>query len=240
MRRKDEYVYDFATDAWVIPDGFNGGIDQPLARKASASEPLPGFWTKPAPVEKQTSSLTVLLIWLTILAASATFYRPFFFLPAIVLGVAAYLSDAARSNDPLQRNADRMLLENPDDPDVLLVGIAIVRDGITLGTDRGVVWFDDGKLLYNGHRTSFAIGGEDILLPDEWPRGIYTDHLEIPDRMVLLRTPGIRTSVEFTPVLFQKDSTSQEMRFLKRFYNFRRRPPQSRGSRQWPPFDPSP
>ena len=240
MERADEYVYDFATNAWTVRDRFNGSAQRrAVALDTSTTAPLQGKWTKPAPKRRGISMLDGLLFFLLVgLVAAALATRSFLPLvfgisPALCIGSLRGFNLNASC---LATSADRMLLENPDDLDVCLVGIAILCDGVEVGKDRGVAWFEDGKLLYNGHRTSFAIGGEDIL-PHEWPHGPFAVPQELPDLVILLRTPGSRTSVEFTPI--PNISTPQEMRFLKRLYEFRRRPPRSRGPRQWPPFEPS-
>ena len=145
MERKDEYVYDFATDAWLVRDRFNGRIDRSVANPAtSGSEPLPGFWTKPAPSPQKPRIETVLLTWaaLACTVASLVLIKPKLVVFAALCGGAAFLIHALRRAEASHSHADRMLLENPDDLDVLLVGIAILRNGVDVGRDRGVVWFE--------------------------------------------------------------------------------------------------
>ncbi len=130
---------------------------------------------------------------------------------------------------------DRLLLDIPDDRDVCLVHLTIVRDGKTVGNDKGVVWFDGGLLLFNGHRTSFAIGGEDILPPAQWSHAQWST---LPDRFVPLRVDKGKAGIELVPLVDGKSSASPaEMRFLKSLYGFLRHPMPSQGPRQLPPLE---
>ena len=232
MRPPKRLVFDFETNAWVRADAFNvRAVGREIALPAPGGEPSPGRWSRPEGPKKGTPTLNVVAGWLLVaivVAALAT--RSLVPILTIVhIGLVLWFSlyfGLARSGWPTKE--DLRLLEDRDDPDVCLVALTIVRDGNIVGTDRGVAWFADGCLLYSGHRTSFALGGEDLIArPDAWG-----------DRLAL-RVPHGAASVSLTPLTRNNDAGGrQEMRFLKALYHFRRRPPRSRIPRQWPPFEP--
>lgn len=135
------------------------------------------------------------------------------------------------------RTADFRLLENPDDPDVCLVEASIVVDYLTIGRDRGVGWFEDGRLLFSGHRTSFALGGEDVASEDRW-RALHQGAQHLPLFLVPIDDPQRFIYVSFR-FLRGGDGIAmrQEMNFVRRLEEFRRSRPRSNGARQLPPFD---
>ena len=233
MRRKEEYVYDFATDAWVAADAFNTRAEaSDVAPLTPDVAPAPGKWTKLAPRGMDLPFATILLVWCAVGLAilSLVLLKSTLIVAASLCGVVAFAVYASRGFASLKLTAaDRMLLEDPDDLDVCLVHLTIVRRGRISGTDKGVVWFAEGKLFFNGHRTSFAIGGEDVLPPSQWPFATSGERVEIPDHVVPLRVSEGTASVQLWPL----SVGSGEMRFLKSLYAFRRRPPRSRGPRQW-------
>jgi hypothetical protein len=63
------------------------------------------------------------------------------------------------------REDDRMLLADLNDPDAKLVVLTVQVDGAVTGEDVGVIWFENGRLLFNGNRTSFSIRRDDLVLP---------------------------------------------------------------------------
>jgi hypothetical protein len=135
------------------------------------------------------------------------------------------------------RMDDLRLMENPDDPDVCLVDVDIVVDHESVGRDRGVVWFEGGRLLFTGHRTSFALGGEDVVPDERWRRLIW-DQRHMPQDLIPLEYPGRIVYVAFT--LARRGEgvlMRQEMNFVGRLDEFRRRPPSSTGPRQLPPLE---
>lgn len=129
--------------------------------------------------------------------------------------------------------ADLLLLETPDDFDVCLMEIAIREtDGYQIGVDRGVAWFEEGRLLFNGHRTSFAVGGEDALPRSEWPPYVRA----LPIFALPLRNR--RDHLRFQALRHEAATARHVFRFFERLTVFRTLPPPSRGPRQWPPFEP--
>lgn len=232
-RKTERMVFDFETNAWVLPDAFNVRAQgHEIVLAAPDTEPAPGRWNRPALSRPAPSPLVALTVWLGIaLMIAAMAARSFLpTVPGTMFLLFAFIFRTLQLGQAGNATAeDLRLLEDPDDPDICLVAIIIWRRGDGAGQDRGVAWFEGGRLLYSGHRTSFALGGEDVL-PD-WSHGEHTLVLRVPPHgsaTVTLR-PLPRGSVA---------SGKQEMRFLKSLHAFRRRPPPSRGPRQWPPFEP--
>ncbi len=224
--------FDFAKNAWVLADAFNvraQGREFVLA--APEGESSPGRWNRPASAKTGSSPWVVAAVWLVVslivTAVVAGSLLPT--VPVVLIGMIAEsyrVAEIVRSGRPTRE--DLRLFEDPDDPDVCLVFLTIVCNGESVGTDRGVAWFADGCLLYSGHRTSFAIGGEDVL-----------SKAEHGTTGVALRVARGTASITLSPLQRRGDiGGRQEMRFLKALYHFRHRPPQSRIPRQWPPFEP--
>ena len=242
QRPSERQVFDFETNSWVLADSFNARAEgREIVLDAPSTEPAAGRWTKPEPQAKPTSPLVVALACAAIgfsVVALALRSGPLAALAFLCFAPVAGSVEFVKKDPRRITSEDRMLLEDPDDLDACLVLLTIVRDGRMIGTDKGVVWFADGMLLYNGHRTSFAIGGEDLLPQARWsslafpPSQIYLD-----DRTVPLRVARGSAFVRLQPLTAGAGTSPNEMRLLKRLYAFRRRPPVSKGPRQWPPFD---
>ena len=212
------------------------------ARPERSSLPAQGCWTKPPAPEGGPPVAALVLgvaaLGLFLLAA---------FLGSVFVAVPAYICAFfsaivwKRGGNPMLGvdEADRMLVENPDDLDVCLVRLTVMSRGRFVGRDKGVVWFADGMLLYNGHRTSFVLGGEDVLPKEQWPV-VRLQHsiVEIDDTVVPLRVPKGSASIELIPL--GSFGSPAEMRFLKRLYEFRLHPSESHGPRQWPPLEANP
>ena len=43
-----------------------------------------------------------------------------------------------------------------------LVDLNIIDEGCVIGSDRGILWVEDSRLCFSGHRTSFAITRDDV------------------------------------------------------------------------------
>jgi len=241
MGGPEHLVFDFDTNTWVQQDVLSAQIglsDSHL--DAPATPPTPGRWLRPTKPDAAKGRTALAVGGAIVLVAIAiAFDRGVLLAPAIVLTIlGAVISDSELYSMRAVTEKDRRLIEDPDDLDVCLVGLEIVRDGRSVGRDKGVVWFADGLLLYSGHRTSFAIGGEDVLPPDEWEGLPNRSHDHRSDLRVPLLVERGTAYVELTPLIDKKGSSPQEMRFLKRLYAFRLRPPLSQGPRQWPPLEP--
>ncbi len=59
--------------------------------------------------------------------------------------------------------ADEDLVEAPMDRDVLLVEVEIWQEGGLTGVDRGLLCLDESRLLFSGHRSSFALTARDAI-----------------------------------------------------------------------------
>jgi len=57
---------------------------------------------------------------------------------------------------------DKKLIDDPSNEEEALVTIWYERDGFLTGTDRGVLWVEDGALFFYGHRSSFRIPRQEL------------------------------------------------------------------------------
>jgi hypothetical protein len=53
--------------------------------------------------------------------------------------------------------ADEAMMESPEDAQSLLVEVEIWQRGGLTGVDRGVIWIEGSRLIFSGHRSSFAL-----------------------------------------------------------------------------------
>lgn len=53
--------------------------------------------------------------------------------------------------------AERLMREEFGDREGWLVDVYLHRDGATIGRDRGMLWAEDGRLMFSGGRTSFSL-----------------------------------------------------------------------------------
>lgn len=234
MRRS----YDLDANAWVrrAADTLSGDVEPgalaPRLGVWSSSPPKPRVWLgQKLPPRQLIIFVGIAAVAVVGLAWLLNFRFTFLLVPLqAMLGVASPSGNSAKPQD-------RRLLENEEDANVCLVGIAIRRDGKLVGRDRGVVWFSDGGLYFNGHRTSFVIGGQDVIPSEEHRRN--RDGQKPSDRVLVLRHPCADVQVEFVPLIItgKGAGTPAEMRFLKRFYDFRRHPTYADVPRQWPPLE---
>ena len=238
-QRPEELTYDFERDVWVA-DAFVESTWRERELPSPVESPSPGAWHRAEPSSPWRS-------WGTRLGRLPTMSRRglvgafgLFFLSAFVsapllmaVGFVLLLCGMSFSlpNGLWASERDLTLLEDPRDQDVCLVEVTIFNGSATVGIDRGVAWFDGGRLLYSGHRTSFAIGGEDVLPRSAWSNEVSTTPLVLP-----LRTRWEGPVLRFAVLNYGNPEDRHETRFLERFHAFRTRPPQSRGQRQWPPF----
>lgn len=246
--RLSDVTYDFDTDEWVAHRLIQARwLDRELP--PPVEPPKLGQWTK-KPIQRSRSdkhygriaigavvafavlgyALTQEVGWLIALASSSLW-----------VGLPAFLYFALRRGPHTATRDDLRLLEDPEDRDTCLVEIMVVRDGKCVGADRGVAWFDGGRLMFNGARTSFAIGGEDVLPRREWAgRG---GNVKIDTCLAVpLRVPSDEAGqafIFFQPLRAANLPADHEERFVERLGAFRSRPPQSRGPRQWPPLNSS-
>jgi hypothetical protein len=241
--RLDEVTYDFDRDEWVAHRLIQARwIERELPPPVVA--PTQGLWHS-SPIRPRITRRTLwtaapvallLLYEFGVFIASAGTDTSAFGLTvfwAIICFAIYGLSKVVPK--PMRIPAtdeDCRLLEDPTDQDTCLVQVTIFRAGQKVGEDRGVAWFDGGRLLFNGRSTSFAVGGEDVL-----PRRLWA-HQPNLDRIlaVPLRCSG-QTYLHFALLNANGLPADHQERFVERFGAFRCRPPQSRGPRQWPPFE---
>ena len=235
-------TYDFAKDAWT-EDAFVMVRRGEGERPAPDREPAPGRWFAEASPAKPrerfgisedlrnlaAAALFALLV-VAFLAVPSLAPR---MLAAVLLVVLALmlLAFAGRERHPEAEPRDVGLLEHPEDPDVCLVEIRIVRNGEPVGKDRGALWFEGGRLLFSGHRTSFAIGGEDVLPHSRHRPGL-------PSGALPLRIAGESAHLEFLILRYPELDRTRYERFGHRLLAFRSFTPPARGPRQWPPLAP--
>lgn len=230
--------FDFGTNAWVG--------DEFLTRRtvelpAPAVPPRAGRWTAPAWETKRVdlafgAMLAFVVVWLGLWITGTIDLTAALWIGAV--GLIVYRNRPTASALAAQKD-DLALLEVADDPEVCLVELEIVYDDAPVGTDRGVAWFEDGAMFFHGRRTSFAIGGQDVL-----PRSYYSEYgreraSALPDDAVPLRALRPRTYVRLTPLLQRGElAKAQTQRLLAGRVEFRERPRLADVPRQWPPFGP--
>ncbi len=242
MRRADRTTFDFSSGVWVREDPTTPTGSYESSLVLPTSEPAPGRWTKPAPALRSNERLVALIVWASVVFVVATIVvkslAPLA-LGAVPLTLLCAALMARRSRDVSITEADRRLLEDPDDRDVCLVHLTIVHNGSEVGRDKGAAWFGHGALMYSGHRTSFVIGGEDVLPRAKWSVYARADGTDgLPETALPLRIPKGHAYIRLDPLLDRRGGgTPHEMRFLKALYDFRRRPPTARVPRQWPPLE---
>lgn len=240
-------TYDFLTDAWVedpLVMVRRGETEPP----APTSEPAPGKWHgKETPLPRPPSwhlpktsrylaaAALMLLLCLAFVAipfVGSGLLCPFMVADVLLLGLGLSQLFSRRLAQPAAEPRDLRLLEHPDDPDVCLVQITIVRNDEVVGHDRGAAWFEDGRLLFSGHRTSFALGGEDLV-----PRSERGPRRREGQSVLPLRVDSGGASIEFVVLGYGERRASHGYRFLTRFGEFLFFAPPSRGPRQWPPLE---
>lgn len=60
-------------------------------------------------------------------------------------------------------------LDEPEDNNEILVQVSIVQDGVVTGVDQGLLIVEDGALAFNGRRSSFSLGPQDLLQRSSFP-----------------------------------------------------------------------
>lgn len=122
-------------------------------RPPSAFWPLTARWTL-------AIGVFALSIFLTLKTPGAL--GPLVFLPAMCLFVSAAYAQWRFANAPRPiSEEDKALLD--DAPGPWLVEVEIVQSGYVTGQDRGAMWMEGDRLVFNGHRSSFALGSDDLI-----------------------------------------------------------------------------
>lgn len=230
MRRS----YDLDANAWVRRAAST------LSSEVEPGEidPRPGHWSGPAPsgAKRRLPFFSLLLIGVLAEGVASLLHFHTSFPIALVPIMVAVLYMVHKESTATKR--DLALIEDEDDKEICLVRVTIRTSGHSVGVDRGVVWFSDQRLFFSGHRTSFVLGGQDLIPRLEWsnlklPGGLK----ELSDSMVALRHPDGPLFVSFLPLNMPngKPEIVSEMRFRKRLAEFRKNTPFAHALRQWPP-----
>lgn len=192
-------------------------------------------------------------VWLTCFFLIADAHlTPWLGVPiAVCFGAFAIVFDLRRGvpvlSPPAPEDPALDLLEDPDDPSVCLVTIGVYQNGYLTGTDRGVAYIEDGALIFAGDRTSFVIGGQDLLPRDKYLyKDSYTANITC-DVAVGLRHADRRIALAISKVSrpYGKEIKSA-LEFMPALRTWRDSRPQSSLDRQYPPlavhkkFRPSP
>ena len=236
----DLLTYDFDADVWT-EDAFVMVRRGEGERPAPEREPRPGRWFAPEGDPPERRPFEIAEPFRDRAIAALFVLLAFGFLNVWTMGVPVFgalfttllllmaLGFTGRSSRPPATQRDVALLEHPEDPDVCLVEVHILRDGVSVGRDRGAVWFEGGRLLFSGHRTSFAVGGEDVL-------PFAQRSADLPLGALPLRVGEGEAYVEFRVLQTPEIDERHASRFAHRLLAFRSFAPPARGERQWPPF----
>jgi hypothetical protein len=147
-------------------------------------------------------------------------------IPILSIAGAVIVSSLERSNKP-----PRPPMEDTDDPSLFEVDIQIVQDGLVTGRDYGVAFLDEGCLVFAGSRTSFRIGRQDLLSPDEWwHRDLKGRSHTLPKNAVPLYHPEHTLWVEFV------SDKGHPLSFLEQLWEFVASAPVDQPGRQYPPL----
>lgn len=153
-------------------------VRQGTQHKAISTMPEQAKWLPTSPSEKQPWWTTpilskavlslggfTLLLGIVALPYDRMIAGPLLFVGCLLHGASWYLSSLRRSRVTVEDDGND-LIEDPDDPDVFLVKIKIVQDGIVTGEDRGAAYIEDNAFVFAGEKTSFIVGGQDLISLD--------------------------------------------------------------------------
>ena len=121
---------------------------------------------------------------------------------------------------------DALSMDRPEGLDEYPVEMTITVNGGDFGSDRGVVYFDEGLLGFVGGRTSFLIATEDLV----FTAGKVLNDLDAIYKPLTLKATGGKASVTIRPLL---GFGRAYRRSLKRFLREKRI---TIGPRQLPPL----
>jgi hypothetical protein len=79
------------------------------------------------------------------------------------------------------------------------VELLVHQGAAVTGTDRGMLWIEDGGLLFSGYRTSFALGSDDVSAPPRYMGALPSIQgaLRLP---LKARTPAGELALSFNPL----------------------------------------
>lgn len=237
MPESEQTRFDFGANAWVRDDFLTRRTVEIAAPEVPPAE---GRWVvAPERQVRSRGSRIAVAIALMLLVDGFLYHGLSGLFWAFVWDTVGLLvwSNLAPTGPAGAGPDDLRLFETSDDPDVCLVEVTIVHDDHEVGTDRGVAWFEDGALLFSGAKTSFAIGGQDVLPRSFWGEYGRECATALPRDAIPLRTTRPRTYLRIVPLdRNEKVAAEQTARLLRERQTFRERPTLSPLSRQWPPF----
>lgn len=223
-------AFDFETNRW------NGPASQP---PGSEIVPRDGLWIAPEP-PKPPVPFHLKAVMATFMAVSivATLVTGGALFPFIIFTGLISIVALSPPNDSkgvfMATDRDRQLLEDENDLEVCLAVVEIYVDRREIGRDRGIAWFSSDRLCFTGHRTSFAIGGQDILPFSHLPKWAIASSSVF--EAIALNVPGKQVVIKVAPIHAGSAREPSEMRLVKHIYEFRRQRPVSPEPRQWPPL----
>jgi len=103
------------------------------------------------------SALAIFGIWASIQLLAAWSVIPIILL---IIGLSYAARNIDRRRERLQKeaaDADRILQDEFGSGEGWLVDLKIIQGAAPTGEDRGMLWFEDGRMVFSGHRTSFAL-----------------------------------------------------------------------------------
>lgn len=126
------------------------------------------------------------------------------------------------------RRRDAAFSDRPAGIQEFPVEILVLLDGRVLGTDRGLVWFEDGLLNFNGRATSFALAAPDVV-PRKW--------ITTQDPYQNLSGDALRLSIDGpVAVLRVRPLLGSRWRFKAKLRRFLKENASTPKARQWPPL----
>ena len=128
------------------------------------------------------------------------------------------------------QGADRAFSDAPPGLVEYAVEVVIEAEGGCVGKDRGIVWFEDGLLTFNGATCSFAFAAPDVYAREKI--GDKDPYYGLPRGVLRLRALGRVATVRFLPLL------GRRLGFEYALGRFLASVPTSERPRQWPPLVP--
>lgn len=242
-------LYDFEGKGWTIPDPYQKAD---LPSDATGDHPNESEWKEignvPSLQDLKSWWLGLAIfafIWLAHSLAQGfpewIFVISALFLVAVGAGISKWVAGLSRN---VRKKLD-YLIEDPTDEEVCLVSI-VLRRGVVgsigsdlwLARDEGIALFEDNALIFIGLRTSFRIGGQDVLDISESRRLILQDlDAPRPSEVLFLRPASRRISISFQTLPdSRKCADRARTRFWMNFRDFQVNGEPAEGTRTYPPF----
>ena len=124
-------------------------------------------------------------------------------------------------------SSDLTILENAADVEQCLIEVEYMMGLKRVGVDRGVAWFSNNALCFNGLRSSFVVGSQDLALR-QLDRG--------QTHRIFLKHPKGMYDIRFKPLVFPSSYREESVGlFLDNLRQFRLDGPPTSTERQYPP-----